>query len=103
MKKHILTVAVLSLFAAAVVALPVSAQAQDMTSTNAPAKPAGRIAKLSAMIPATAAAKPSKPSRKLNAFTQAATNTHVAIKLIAPEPASGRRHPALQRRVAAAN
>lgn len=42
MKKHSLTIAVLSLLAAAVVALPVSAQAQDTTSTNAPAKPATR-------------------------------------------------------------
>jgi hypothetical protein len=40
MKKHILTITALSLFAAAIVAMPVSAQAQDTTSTNAPAAPA---------------------------------------------------------------
>jgi hypothetical protein len=39
MKKHILTITALSLFAAATVALPVSAQAQDTTSTNVPAAP----------------------------------------------------------------
>jgi hypothetical protein len=39
MKKHILTITALSLFAAAIVAMPVSAQAQDPTSTNAPAAP----------------------------------------------------------------
>ena len=39
MKKHILTITALSLFAAAIVALPVSAQAQDTTSTNVPAAP----------------------------------------------------------------
>ena len=38
MKKHILTITALSLFAAAIAAMPVSAQAQDTTSTNAPAK-----------------------------------------------------------------
>jgi hypothetical protein len=40
MKKHILTLTALSLFAAVIVTAPVSAQAQDTTSTNAPAAPA---------------------------------------------------------------
>ena len=39
MIKRFLTLAALSLFAAAIVAMPVSAQAQDATSTNAPAAP----------------------------------------------------------------
>lgn len=38
MKKNILTLTVLSLLAAAMVAMPVSAPAQDATTTNAPAK-----------------------------------------------------------------
>lgn len=39
MKKTILTITTLSLFAAAMIALPAPAQAQDTTSTNAPAAP----------------------------------------------------------------
>jgi len=39
MKRHILTIAALSLFAAAIVAMPVSARAQDAAATNAPAAP----------------------------------------------------------------
>jgi hypothetical protein len=39
MKIHILTITALSIFAAAIVVTPVSAQAQDTASTNAPAAP----------------------------------------------------------------
>jgi hypothetical protein len=38
MKKTVLTITALSLFAAAIVAMPLSAKAQDAASTNAPAK-----------------------------------------------------------------
>jgi hypothetical protein len=40
MKKHILTITTLSLFAVAIITLPLSAQAQEATATNAPAAPA---------------------------------------------------------------
>jgi hypothetical protein len=39
MTKHILTITTLSLFTAAIIALPLSAQAQEATATNAPAAP----------------------------------------------------------------
>ncbi|HEY1490062.1 MAG TPA: hypothetical protein VGF90_03400 [Verrucomicrobiae bacterium] len=40
MIKSVLTITTLSLFAAAIVAMPVSAKAQEATATNAPAAPA---------------------------------------------------------------